>query len=130
MSYLKEYFFDEEYSIHPLNENENGDGSLIYKITLDGKKYKLKFDVNKSPTKKGIKVKFFPLDNEGNEVINPSDEQLAMLQNDIAVKLAPKFNDFRLELDEDADSPEPNVAAFQIPLSSFVSFVANVVFKR
>ena len=45
-------------------------------------------------------------------------------------KLSPKFNDFRLEFDEDEDAPEKNVAAFQVPLSSFVSFVANVVFKK
>ncbi len=33
-------------------------------------------------------------------------------------------------IDEDEDAPEKNVAAFQVPLSSFVSFVANVVFKK
>jgi len=78
----------------------------------------------------GIKVKFFPLDEAGNEIQNPTPEQLAALQNDIAVSLAPKFNDFKLEFDEDEDAPEKNVAAFQIPLSSFVSFVTNVVFKK
>ena len=77
-----------------------------------------------------IKVKFFPLDDSGIEIPNPSPEQLAQLQNDVATKLAPKFNDFRLEFDEDEDAPEKNVAAFQVPLSSFVSFVANVVFKK
>ena len=141
MSYLKEYFLNEDYTkdvnvtndtsmYDPLNEDgDNQDGTLFYKIKLGDKRYKLSFDVNKNPTKKGIKVKFFPLDDAGNEVPNPSPEQIGMLQNDVATQLAPKFNDFKLEFDEDEDAPEKNVAAFQVPLSSFVSFVANVVFK-
>ena len=115
----------------PLNEDgENQDGVLKYNTTIDGRKYKVSFDVNKNPTKKGIKVKFFPLNDQGVEIPNPSEEQIAQLQNDVATRLAPKFNDYRLEFDEDEDAPEKNVAAFQVPLSSFVSFVANVVFKK
>jgi len=115
----------------PLHEDgDDQQGMLKYTTTIDGRRYKVSFDVNKNPTKKGIKVKFFPLDDSGIEIPNPSPEQLAQLQNDVATKLAPKFNDFRLEFDEDEDAPEKNVAAFQVPLSSFVSFVANVVFKK
>ena len=115
----------------PLHEDgDDQEGTLKYTTTIDGRRYKVSFDVNKNPTKKGIKVKFFPLDDSGIEIPNPSPEQLAQLQNDVATKLAPKFNDFRLEFDEDEDAPEKNVAAFQVPLSSFVSFVANVVFKK
>ena len=115
----------------PLHEDgDDQQGMLKYTTTIDGRRYKVSFDVNKNPTKKGIKVKFFPLDDSGTEIPNPSPEQLAQLQNNVATKLAPKFNDFRLEFDEDEDAPEKNVAAFQVPLSSFVSFVANVVFKK
>ena len=115
----------------PLNEDgENQDGVLKYNTTIDGRKYKVSFDVNKNPTKKGIKVKFFPLNDQGIEIQTPSEEQIAQLQNDVATRLAPKFNDYRLEFDEDEDAPEKNVAAFQVPLSSFVSFIANVVFKK
>ena len=115
----------------PLHEDgDDQQGMLKYTTTIDGRRYKVSFDVNKNPTKKGIKVKFFPLDDSGTEIPDPSPEQLAQLQNDVATKLAPKFNDFRLEFDEDEDAPEKNVAAFQVPLSSFVSFVANVVFKK
>jgi len=115
----------------PLFEDgANQEGTLKYNTTIDGREYKITFDVNKNPTKKGIKVKFFPLNDEGVEMSNPSQEQLAQLQNDVATRLAPKFNEFKLEFDEDEDAPEKNVAAFQVPLSSFVSFVANVVFKK
>ena len=115
----------------PLHEDgDDQQGMLKYTTNIDCRKYKVSFDVNKNPAKKGIKVKFFPLDDSGTEIPTPSPEQLGQLQNDVATKLAPKFNDFRLEFDEDEDAPEKNVAAFQVPLSSFVSFVANVVFKK
>ena len=136
---LKDFYLNEDYTkdIHvddsskfydPVNEND--EGVLKYNTTIDGRKYKVSFDVNKNPTKKGIKVKFFPLDDAGDQIENPSPEQLAQLQNDVATRLAPKFNEFKLEFDEDEDAPEKNVAAFQVPLSSFVSFIANVVFKK
>ena len=135
---LKDFYLNEDYTkdvniddpsklYDPVNENND---ILKYNTTIDGRKYKVSFDVNKNPTKRGIKVKFFPLDESGNEVENPSPEQLAQLQNDVATRLAPKFNEFKLEFDEDQDAPEKNVAAFQVPLSSFVSFIANVVFKK
>jgi len=130
--YSKDVNYTDDTAMYdPLHEDgDDQEGTLRYTTTIDGRKYKVSFDVNKNPTKKGIKVKFFPLDDSGIEIPNPSPEQLAQLQNDVATKLAPKFNDFRLEFDEDEDAPEKNVAAFQVPLSSFVSFVANVVFKK
>ena len=130
--YSKDVNYTDDTTMYdPLHEDgDDQQGMLKYTTTIDGRKYKVSFDVNKNPTKKGIKVKFFPLDDSGTEIPNPSPEQLAQLQNDVATKLAPKFNDFRLEFDEDEDAPEKNVAAFQVPLSSFVSFVANVVFKK
>ena len=136
---LKDFYLNEDYTkdinvddsskfYDPVNEND--EGVLKYNTTIDGRKYKVSFDVNKNPTKKGIKVKFFPLDNAVDQIENQSPEQLAQLQNDVATRLAPKFNEFKLEFDEDEDAPEKNVAAFQVPLSSFVSFIANVVFKK
>jgi len=130
--YSKDINYTDDTAMYdPLHEDgDDQQGMLKYTTNIDGRRYKVSFDVNKNPTKKGIKVKFFPLDDSGTEIPNPSPEQLAQLQNDVATKLAPKFNDFRLEFDEDEDAPEKNVAAFQVPLSSFVSFVANVVFKK
>ena len=132
VDYSKDVNYTDDTAMYdPLHEDgDDQQGMLKYTTTIDGRKYKVSFDVNKNPTKKGIKVKFFPLDDNGTEIPNPSPEQLGQLQNDVATKLAPKFNDFRLEFDEDEDAPEKNVAAFQVPLSSFVSFVANVVFKK
>jgi|TARA_R100001460_G_scaffold81113_1_gene122036 hypothetical protein len=136
---LKDFYLNEDFTkdvnvddssklYDPVNEND--EGVLKYNTTIDGRKYKVSFDVNKNPTKKGIKVKFFPLNDAGEAIESPTPEQLAQLQNDVATRLAPKFNEFKLEFDEDEDAPEKNVAAFQVPLSSFVSFIANVVFKK
>ena len=99
-----------------------------YKIKIGDNRYKLVYGVNKNPTKIGIKVKFFPLDGNGNEILNPSDELLAQMQNDISTRLSPKFNEYRLEFDEDEGAPEENVVAFQVPLSSIISFFANTIF--
>ena len=99
-----------------------------YKIKIGDNRYKLVYGVNKNPTKIGIKVKFFPLDGNGNEILNPSDELLAQMQNDISTRLSPKFNEYRLEFDEDTGAPEENVVAFQVPLSSIISFFANSIF--
>jgi len=55
----------------PLHEDgDDQQGMLKYTTTIDGRRYKVSFDVNKNPTKKGIKVKFFPLDDSGNEIEN------------------------------------------------------------
>jgi hypothetical protein len=99
-----------------------------YKIKIGDNRYKLVYGVNKNPTKIGIKVKFFPLDGNGNEILNPSDELLAQMQNDISIRLSPKFNEYRLEFDEDEGAPEENVVAFQVPLSSIISFFATTIF--
>lgn len=99
-----------------------------YKIKIGDNRYKLVYGVNKNPTKIGIKVKFFPLDKNGNEILNPSDELLAQMQNDISIRLSPKFNEYRLEFDEDEGAPEENVVAFQVPLSSIISFFATTIF--
>lgn len=113
----------------PLQEDgENQQELPRYKVKVQNKSYVLTFDVNKNPTKRGIKVKFFPVNKEGKIIQNPTPEQLGDLQNDIAITLAPKFNKFRLEFDEDEDAPEKNVAAFQIPLSSFIAFVQRDIF--
>jgi hypothetical protein len=124
---LSDIFLSEDFKL-----NEDGfdqRSGYEYKLKIGDRRYLLNYDVNKNPTKMGIKVKFFPLDDKGNEIMNPSDELLAQMQNDISTKLSPKFNEYRLEFDEDEGAPEENVVAFQIPLSSFISFIANTIFK-
>ena len=118
-----------EIKVDTLKEDEfDQRAGYEYKIKIGDNRYKLVYGVNKNPTKIGIKVKFFPLDGNGNEILNPSDELLAQMQNDISTRLSPKFNEYRLEFDEDEGAPEENVVAFQVPLSSIISFFATTIF--
>jgi len=57
---LRDFFLTEEL----LKE----EGELNYNATIGGESFKVVVDVNKNPTKKGIKVKFFPV-NENGEVL-------------------------------------------------------------
>lgn len=101
---------------------------LQYNAKLGDQQFKVTFDVNRNETKKGIKIKFFPLENgQPKEFITP--EELDKISNDLAVKLTPKFVKYKLELDRDEDAPEKNAAAFMIPLDSFVAFLQEFVLK-
>ena len=90
---LKDFYLNEDFTkdvniddpsklYDPVNENND---ILKYNTTIDGRKYKVSFDVNKNPTKRGIKVKFFPLDDAGREVENPSPEQLTILTQSLSL---------------------------------------------
>lgn len=101
---------------------------LQYNANLGDQQFKVTFDVNRNETKKGIKIKFFPLENgQPREYISP--EELDKISNDLATKLSPKFVKYKLELDRDEDAPEKNAAAFMVPLDSFVAFLQAFVLK-
>jgi len=126
---LKKFFINEDESdardekmYDPIVED------LQYNAKLGDQQFKVTFDVNRNETKKGIKIKFFPLENgKPREFITP--EELDKISNDLAVKLSPKFLKYKLELDRDGDAPERNAAAFMIPLDSFVAFLQAFVLK-
>ena len=89
---LKEFFINED-------ESDANDESMYnptineigtYKATLGDQQFNVTFDVNRNETKKGIKIKFFPLEN-GRERELISKEELDKISNDLAVQLSPKF---------------------------------------
>lgn len=126
---LKKFFINEDESdardekmYDPIVED------LQYNANLGDQQFKVTFDVNRNETKKGIKIKFFPLENgQPKDFITP--EELDKISNDLATKLSPKFVKYKLELDRDGDAPEKNAAAFMIPLDSFVAFLQAFVLK-
>lgn len=126
---LKKFFINEDES--DANDEKMYDPiveDLQYNAKLGDQQFKVTFDVNRNETKKGIKIKFFPLENgKPKEFITP--EELDKISNDLAVKLSPKFLKYKLELDRDEDAPEKNAAAFMIPLDSFVAFLQAFVLK-
>lgn len=84
----------------------------LYSITVEGKKYRLQFDVNENPTKKGVKMQFI-LDQEFED---PRDKQ--ELANKIALILQRKYSKSGIVIDIDERNPYKNVIGFIVPLSS------------
>ena len=116
---LRDFFLNEEF----LRE----EGELNYNATISGESFKVVVDVNKNPTKKGIKVKFFPVNEAGQVLTNLTPEEVDTLQNSIATTVSKKFNEFSLEFDRDTDAPDKSAANFQIPLDSVFTFIRDKI---
>jgi len=119
---LRDFFLNEEF----LSE----EGELNYNATYGGENFKVVVDVNKNPTKKGIKVKFFPVNEVGQVLTNLSPEEVQTLQNSIATTVSKKFNEYGLEFDRDTDAPDKSAANFQIPLDSVFTFIRDKILGR
>lgn len=91
----------------------------LFDITVAGKKYKLRFDVNDNPTKLGVKMQFV-LDQEFK---NPIDKQ--NLADEIAVALQKRYGTSGIMIDYDDRNPYKNVIGFIVPLNS----VAKMLIK-
>jgi hypothetical protein len=116
---LRDFFLSEEL----LRE----EGELNYEATYGGEKFRVVVDVNKNPTKKGIKVKFYPVNEQGMVLNNLTPEEIQTLQNSIATTISKKFNQYGLEFDRDTDAPDKQAANFQIPLDSVFTFIRDKV---
>jgi hypothetical protein len=103
------------------------EGELNYNADFGGEKFKVIVDVNKNPSKKGIKLKFYPINEQGQIISNLTDEELKSLQNSLATDISPLFSKYGLEIDRDTDAPQKDAINFQIPLDSVFSFIKNVV---
>lgn len=89
----------------------------LFNITIGGKKYKLRFDVNDNPTKKGVKMQFV-IDQEFED---PRDKQ--MLANEISVALQKKLGAAGVMVDYDDRNPYKNVIGFIVPLNSVAMLI-------
>jgi hypothetical protein len=89
----------------------------LFNITIGGKKYKLRFDVNDNPTKKGVKMQFI-IDQEFED---PRDKQ--MLANEISVALQKKLGNAGVMVDYDDRNPYKNVIGFIVPLNSVAMLI-------
>jgi len=84
----------------------------LFDITVAGKKYKLRFDVNDNPTKLGVKMQFV-LDQEFED---PRDKQA--LASEISIALQKRFGASNIVVDMDERNPYQNVIGFIVPLNS------------
>lgn len=89
----------------------------LFDITIAGKKYKLRFDVNDNPTKKGVKMQFVV----DQEFEDPRDKQ--MLANEISVALQKKLGAAGVMVDYDDRNPYKNVIGFIVPLNSVAMLI-------
>lgn len=93
----------------------------LFDISVAGKKYKLRFDVNDNPTKKGVKMQFV-IDQEFED---PRDKQA--LANQIAVALQKKLSTSNIVVDVDDRNPYRNVIGFIIPLNSVAMMIIKAM---
>ena len=93
----------------------------IVNISVAGKKYRLQFDVNDNPTKKGVKLQFI-LDQE---MEDPRDKQ--KLASEISVALQKKLGDSGVMVDYDDRNPYLNVIGFIVPLNSVAKLIIGAM---
>jgi hypothetical protein len=83
-------------------------------------KPKLRVDVNKNPTKAGIKVQFvLPQAIEG--------DAKATATQKLQAKLNQGLSQYNLTVSQDTDVPYSNVIGFLIPIADFRLFIKNAI---
>lgn len=88
-------------------------------------KFKIKVDVNKNPTKKGIKIQLIPI---GDTKLDIPDERISvnqMVQSTMNSKLAPYNLQVNIDPDIRQATDDPNVLGYYIPLSQ----IRNLILK-
>lgn len=94
-----------------------------YVVTLEGERFGVVFDVNLNETKRGIKMRFVPQNQ------NIDIRQLSDIANKIAVVLQKKFANYGIQIDRDTQVKNPMIIGFIIPLVSVSDFVMKTVIK-
>ncbi len=95
--------------------------SPLFDISVAGKKYKLRFDVNDNPTKKGVKMQFVV----DQEFEDPRDKQA--LATEISVALQKKLGASGVMVDYDDRNPYKNVIGFIVPLNSVAKLIIQAM---
>lgn len=110
---------------------EKQKGAQKTDISLEGEPYKLVLDVNRNPTKKGIKVQFQPLEIEDTGEIGVDTDLTSTQQRDLQIKILRQLNDglrkYDLEADIDPDVPYKNVIGYYIHLQYFDKIIRDAL---
>ena len=110
---------------------EKQKGAQKTDISLEGEPYKLVLDVNRNPTKKGIKVQFQPLEIEDTGEIGVDTGLSSTQQRDLQIKILRQLNDglrkYDLEADIDPDVPYKNVIGYYIHLQYFDKIIRDAL---
>lgn len=93
-------------------------------VSIGGKPYKLTLDVNKNPTKKGLKIQFMP-EKETESSLDPTKKR------DLQIELLKNLNEglkaHGLEADIDPDVPYLNVIGLYIRLQFFDKLIREIL---
>lgn len=93
----------------------------LFDITVAGKRYKLRFDVNDNPTKLGVKLQFV-LDQD---IQDPRDKQ--KLASEISVALQKRLGESGVMVDYDDRNPYKNVIGFIVPMNSVAKMIIGAM---
>lgn len=96
-------------------------------LSTGNNKFKIKVDVNKNPTKKGIKIQLIPLDNT---ILNVPDERISVNEK-VQSAMNKALSQYNLQVNIDPDirqaTDNPNVLGYYIPLSQIRNLILNAL---
>ena len=96
---------------------------IKYKVKAGGNVFSMSFEANKNPTKQGVKLKFTPDRELGDNEINDAVNKLALL-------LQKRFSNYEIQIDRDINPVSPKDISFLVPLNSIGDFIMNKVIKN
>jgi hypothetical protein len=89
--------------------------------------FTIKVDVNKNPTKKGLKIQLLP---KGGTILNDPDEKISV-QEIVQTAMNKKLAQYDLQVNIDPDikqaTDNPNVLGYYIPLSQFKNLILKAL---
>jgi hypothetical protein len=89
--------------------------------------FTIKVDVNKNPTKKGLKIQLIP---KGNTVLVDPDEKINVNEK-VQSAMNSKLSKYNLQVNIDPDikqaTDNPNVLGYYIPLSQFKNLILEAL---
>ena len=101
-----------------LNEVGGVTGPVRYDASIAGVDWSVKFDVNKNPTKIGVKMQFFPKES------GMTPDEINEYGNEIASALQSKFADTGITIERDRDMPDKYAGiGFTLPLDSLSLYI-------
>lgn len=95
---------------------------VTYDFPFKNKKFKVRFEVNSNPTKKGIKLQFVP---EGNLLSNPNEAR--QIVNDLQIYVNQKLAPMGMTADFDPDVPYKNVVGFTLKLGTIGNMIVKIL---
>jgi|TARA_R110000787_G_scaffold285851_1_gene402512 hypothetical protein len=89
--------------------------------------FTIKVDVNKNPTKKGIKIQLIP---KGETILNDPDEKISVSEK-VQSAMNKALGQYGLQVSVDADiaqaTDNPNVLGYYIPISQFKNLITKAL---